>query len=1415
MQELTVIKQSNRQTESLTTVFLTIENTESEYLAALASVGQQTLANLDLTVVLEDPREDDTERIKQRLYPNWQNRFSSIDIIKKESISNFSNLREVLANRVTTPYVFFIDPLIRLYPNCLARCLEPLENNSDVIMSSSYIEKVLDSPDKAFISRSSIGTDSEQHNDQNTLRNIVRLSLIHRERFLKATQELNWSKTKDMTAQVFWKLCDEKGFYKINIPEILLKEFVKAEPARTSLNNIADAVTNSKSKMTVATHTLNKNKVNSSLYFSKSDTGSQKPKIAVISWDLAHNPVGRAFLLADMAKQIGDVELIGGIHPNYGKGLWPPLQNIDITVRSFIVHSFESFIIDAHSLAKNNKYDYVYVGKPRFPSLLLGFLIKHYSQCPLILDVDDHELSFFKDSNISTFEELANHSKHADWKTLHSEIWTRFSENLIPHADMITVSNIALQERYGGIIVRHARNEADFNPSTVDRYARRKEFGYCETDKVILFVGTPRPHKGIYQIAQAIEALNDSNIVLCIVGTIRDKRTSKEFEKYKNARIDFHEDQPWERLPEIVSIADLVCILQNPDSAISAYQIPAKLTDAIAMGIPVIVSNVPPLADLIESGCITSVENDAELEKAIESSLSAVQRNQDRSINPGRLHFLEEFSYSANIKRVKQSFDLAQTNRCPTPAVLYKVFELLEREASLPLSLPTGKSINRFNTEKIKVRSQDLVMKGKIRSDQPLNIIFFWKQNDSDIYGRRQDMLVKYLSKSNRIKNILHFDAPISIGSLQTKAQKGPLSSFSQENLVLLNTVQRFLEMKDEPKVFRRSFIYDDSGDSFLGFKLPKRSQYVEYVKHTIKELDMEFNCVAWVCPVVFDFPAIAKEVDFDFVISDIIDNQTKWDIKPQYRLRLERSYRETLEYSNVAFSNCKTVRDSFLHLNSNITVVQNGAEISGEANNFEKPKVLKNLTGPIIGYVGNLSDRVDMDLIEYIASQKQSWNIVIIGSIHGNSKIFKLDRFKNVHFLGVKPYHEALKFIKNFDVAMIPHVDNELTRSMNPLKLYVYYSVGIPIVTTAVDNIGELKDAVRVSSNYPAFLRNIEESLLERSISIEEKERRKNLLHKVSWQSRVSKILDVIYDNLNTRSLAQTDLQSQEASYQTRKTNKQYLEEHVPIQLEKIEFKSKFTTIICNDMDNGYEGICNICGTEQTFKKVHRSLREGYQCAVCKSSLRYRGQATAILSAFSQENAKTLRALCDEPYFKTISIYEPGTIGPFRKHFAPLDNYTQSFYWEDVLPGAYKEGVQCQNLEKLTYSSNRFDLTVTSDILEHVRRPFQAFSEIFRILKPGGYHIFSIPITLPGTEKSVYRVDTTGEEDIFLMEKHFHSAPSVDGKSRGKSLVYVDFGRDIVEKLKDIGFKTELLSPRESGTDTHRLITFVSMKPY
>ena len=226
------------------------------------------------------------------------------------------------------------------------------------------------------------------------------------------------------------------------------------------------------------------------------------------------------------------------------------------------------------------------------------------------------------------------------------------------------------------------------------------------------------------------------------------------------------------------------------------------------------------------------------------------------------------------------------------------------------------------------------------------------------------------------------------------------------------------------------------------------------------------------------------------------------------------------------------------------------------------------------------------------------------------------------------------------------------------------------------------------------------------------------------------------------------------------------------------------------------YTDRCTVCGYTGALHHDGAPIRESYRCKRCKASLRYREQARFVLKHFSKEGSMHLSELCEEREFRGLRIYEPGLIGPFRKHLRSLPGYKSSGFWSNVKPGDWNGDVQCQDLMRLTYEDESFDLVLTSDIFEHVRRPFEGFREVDRVLKHGGLHIFSVPVKHPIPSETVSRVDTGGTVDIPILPEHYHGAPM-----GGRALVYTDFGEDMTEIMSKDGIVLEIES---SDTGTH-----------
>lgn len=1123
-------------------------------------------------------------------------------------------------------------------------------------------------------------------------------------------------------------------------------------------------------------------------------TFASKPKISVIAWDMAHNPLGRAYLLADVLREKYHVELVGPLFPRYGTQIWEPLRKDSrVPIRTFPGRDFPGFLEDLRQFASSLQGDAVIVSKPRLPSLALGLLASLDRHIPMLLDIDDYELGFFPQRDPLTLEQLAQLHLAKDLACPHDNVWTRLAESLISSLGPITVSNAALQEKYGGVILPHIRDERLFDPGRFDRQALRQRHGIEPEDKVILFAGTPRRHKGFMSVIEALKRIGNPNYRMVMVGTPVDGETLSYLEKQAPRLVKIIPNQSFFQLPEFLMLADLVCILQDPESVVSQFQMPAKFTDALAMGIPTLVNAVSPFSPLVSRGLVESVGNEP-LDGKIEDIFCNLEQFRVKA-GKNREIFLQEYSYKAGLGILAPLVDkaLATTRKPPAPQALRSLRFLFDsygnldsrkwfssRQQSTPVPIPAGQAAQ---CEKFLLRERFSFQKRQRKlADDRFNVVFFWKQNDSGLYGRRQDMMVKYLARNPKVHQIYHFDAPLTLAQWASFLKDGLKQRYTQSRLMFQQTLRRKLGLANQPGVRFDTYLHG----SILKNPAPEEllKAYGDYLARTLEHHRVwDRHTIFWVCPRNFEFPEIARRLRPDLILSDVIDDHTKWPCAPAYREKLMQNYQDILSMSDLVIANCQSVKTTMSAFHGEITVLPNACELfNQEVPRWKVPGPLRSLRGPIIGYVGNLDiNRLDLELLNYLVTSRPEWNFILIGSMHQNQDILQLSKHKNVKFLGVVPYEKALHYIKAFDVAIIPHLDNELTRNMNPLKLYVFCALGTPVVTTEIDNIQDFRGVIKIGTNHKQFLEQLD-SAVEKGKANYPSASSALLAHQHSWPHRVEAILELVKRKLHP---VETSMPAVLGNDETARVDRD-----------------------AQTSGTGYSETCTICGFFGALKRDRTSIRESYPCQKCGATLRYREQAALILKTFAEMGATTLQELAWNPAFRRLKIYEPGISGPFRPILEKLPGYVQSYFWEGVELGTPFRGVQCQDLMNLTFPDGSFDLILSSDILEHVRRPMRAFEEIQRTLRPDGLHIFSLPVPYPLPRETVYRVDTSGEEDIHLCLPHYHGAPVV-----GRSLVYTDFGSDLVDELAKRGILLEIHQKNSPFSDLRGMLTFLQRR--
>lgn len=332
---------------------------------------------------------------------------------------------------------------------------------------------------------------------------------------------------------------------------------------------------------------------------------SRPLKVGVCGWDMGHNAAGRVHTLACIYQGLADVQIMGFLYRDRAAELWEPIRGSRIPTQIIAVDALDRIVERSVSFVADNPLDLLHLSKPRAPNILIGWLYKLIWGAQVYVDLDDEELAFVDaEGPVSISGVGLIDSQFPPVRFLLDREWTRVAVGLVDAFDGVTVANSVLQARYGGSILAHARDEQAYRPS-MELSARSRSLHQIGIDrKVVLFLGTPRPHKGLLETAQAISALDDPMILFVIVGEFTNRALKMALEQIPKVDYLFIGNRPIEEVPVLVSLADACVLLQSDESEVARFQTPAKLSDALAMGIATLVTPLPPLVHAIEHGAV-------------------------------------------------------------------------------------------------------------------------------------------------------------------------------------------------------------------------------------------------------------------------------------------------------------------------------------------------------------------------------------------------------------------------------------------------------------------------------------------------------------------------------------------------------------------------------------------------------------------------------------------------------------------------------------------------------------------------------------------------------------------------------------------------------------------------------------------
>jgi glycosyltransferase involved in cell wall biosynthesis len=223
------------------------------------------------------------------------------------------------------------------------------------------------------------------------------------------------------------------------------------------------------------------------------------------------------------------------------------------------------------------------------------------------------------------------------------------------------------------------------------------------------------------------------------------------------------------------------------------------------------------------------------------------------------------------------------------------------------------------------------------------------------------------------------------------------------------------------------------------------------------------------------------------------------------------QSEKRLLQKADLVFVTSRRLYAERRPLNPHIVYAPAGVNVEHFSRRGRVPNDLVDIKPPRVGFFGGIDERLDLELVEYLADSSSEWSVVMIGPVR--TDVTRLRKRSNIFFLGTKRYEDLPAYLAGVDVLIIPYLINEYTTYIYPAKLHECLATGKPTVATALPELSAFRDVVTVAEDRDQFVQGVVRALQEDDESL--CHRRLEVARANSWEARYQLITERIRQRL------------------------------------------------------------------------------------------------------------------------------------------------------------------------------------------------------------------------------------------------------------------------------------------------------------
>jgi glycosyltransferase involved in cell wall biosynthesis len=265
---------------------------------------------------------------------------------------------------------------------------------------------------------------------------------------------------------------------------------------------------------------------------------------------------------------------------------------------------------------------------------------------------------------------------------------------------------------------------------------------------------------------------------------------------------------------------------------------------------------------------------------------------------------------------------------------------------------------------------------------------------------------------------------------------------------------------------------------------LSKEAADVE-IKRLLTELLLKWDIrepVFWYyTPMALTF---SRDLRSSLIVFDCMDELSGFHGAPRELVALEA---ELLRRADLVFTGGQSLFEAKQQRHPRVFAFPSSVDVAhfAKARRAQpEPDDQRPIPRPRLGFFGVVDERMDLALLDAIASARSEWQLIVLGP---TVKIdpSALPRRSNIHYLGMKGYASLPGYLSGWDVALLPFAINDATRFISPTKTPEYLAAGCPVVSTPIRDVvrpyGE-QGMVEIASHPADFIAAIDKVLVHRT---------------------------------------------------------------------------------------------------------------------------------------------------------------------------------------------------------------------------------------------------------------------------------------------------------------------------------------------